>query len=95
MHILFSRMVIYRMLWNFMTIAHFRLAYTGMHDSQLCIEFLTGKFQNDISSSLEQSTARAYQIMGEDHLFWQVLVSSQTHLIILFIVLYVSTRVLD
>ena len=69
-----------------MTIAHFRLAYTGMHDSQLCIEFLTGKFQND---------ARAYQIMREDHLFWQVLVSSQTHLIILFIVLYVSTRVLD
>ena len=68
-----------------MTIAHFRLAYTGMHDSQLCIEFLTGKFQNDISSSLEQSTARAYQIMGEDHLFWQVLVSSQTHLINHFI----------
>ena len=45
-------------------------------DSQLCLEFLAETFQKDFSSHLsplEQATARAYQIMCEEHLFWQVL----------------------
>ena len=41
-------------------------------DSQLCFEFLAETFQKDFSSHLsllEQATARACQIMCEEHLF--------------------------
>ncbi len=44
--------------------------------SQLCMEFLARKFQKDFSSSMspvEKATATAFQIMCEEHLYWQVI----------------------
>ena len=46
-----------------------------IHDSQVCVDFLGGKFQKNFISRLspiEQSTARAYQVMCEEHLYRQV-----------------------
>lgn len=44
--------------------------------SQSCVEFLAKHFDKDFSSHLtlvEQATARAFQVMCEEHLYWQVL----------------------
>lgn len=42
-------------------------------DSQICLELLADKFQKDFSCHLspeEKATARAFQIMAEDHFYW-------------------------
>ena len=42
-------------------------------DSQICLELLNRKFNKDFSSHLtaeEKATARAFQIMTEEHLYW-------------------------
>ena len=44
-------------------------------DSQLCLELLARKFHKDFSSHLsvaDRAVARAFQIMAEEHLYWQV-----------------------
>lgn len=44
-----------------------------MGDSQLIIEFLTKEFDVNLNANLtseQLSTARAYRVMIEDHLYW-------------------------
>ena len=51
------------------------ITYNGVDvaDSQFCIEYLNKQFSVDLNkdlSSVERSTARAFQKMTEEHLYW-------------------------
>ena len=51
------------------------ITYNGVEvaDSQFCIEYLNKEFSVDLNenlSSLERSTARAFQMLVEENLYW-------------------------
>ena len=53
------------------------ITYNGVEvaDSQFCIEYLNKELSVDLNKDLspvERSTARAFQTMTEEHLYWYV-----------------------